>query len=132
MATDASTVGDLRATSLRRRPRPLEMLIQGSLFVAAAISIVTTIGIVFELGKEALLFFQLEEVTLGEFFSSTTWQPAILDFGIWPLVLATLMVSVIAMAVALPIGLATAIYLSEYASDRARGILKPILEVLAG
>ena len=132
MATEASTVGDIRAASLKRRPRPLEMLIQGSLFVAAAISIVTTIGIVFELGKEALLFFQSEDVTLGEFFSSTTWQPAILDFGIWPLVLATVMVSVIAMTVALPIGLATAIYLSEYASDRARGILKPILEVLAG
>lgn len=120
MATEASTAVDIRATSLRRRPRPLEMLIQGSLFVAAAISIVTTIGIVFELGKEALLFFQSEDVTLGEFFSSTTWQPAILDFGIWPLVLATVMVSVIAMTVALPIGLATAIYLSEYASDRPR------------
>ena len=101
------------------------MLIQGSLFVAAAISIVTTIGIVYELGKEALLFFQTEDVTFGEFFSSTTWQPAILDFGIWPLVLATLMVSVIAMLVALPVGLATAIYLSEYASERSRGSSNP-------
>ena len=84
------------------------------------------------LGREALLFFQTEEVTLGEFFSSTTWEPQILEFGIWPLVRSTLMVSFIAVLVAVPLGLATAIYLSEYASERARGILKPILEVLAG
>lgn len=105
---------------------------RGLLFLAAAISILTTIGIVFELGKEALLFFGSEEASVWEFISSTNWQPAILDFGIWPLVLATLTTSVIAMVVALPIGLATAIYLSEYASERMRGLLKPILEVLAG
>lgn len=96
------------------------------------VSILTTVGIIFVLGREALLFFQTEEVTLGEFFSSTTWEPQILEFGIWPLVRSTLMVSFIAVLVAVPLGLATAIYLSEYASDRARGILKPILEVLAG
>ena len=132
MTTDSTFVDPAVVHRLEKRPRPLEMLIQGSLFVAAAISIVTTIGIVYELGKEALLFFGSEDVTLGEFLTSTTWQPAILDFGIWPLVLATLITSAIAMAVALPVGLATAIYLSEYASERARGILKPILEVLAG
>lgn len=128
MTTDSTVVDH----GLEKRPRPLEMLIQGSLFVAAAISIVTTIGIVYELGKEALLFFASDDATLGEFVTSTTWQPAILDFGIWPLVLATLITSFIAMAVALPVGLATAIYLSEYASERSRGILKPVLEVLAG
>ena len=96
------------------------------------ISILTTVGIIFVLGREALLFFQTEEVTLGEFFSSTTWEPQILEFGIWPLVRSTLMVSFIAVLVAVPLGLATAIYLSEYASNRARGILKPVLEVLAG
>lgn len=128
----STTVDRASSPILRRRRRPLEMLIQGALFVAAAISIVTTVGIVYELGKEALLFFQSKDVTLGEFLSSTTWQPAILDFGIWPLLLATVITSTIAMVVALPVGLATAIYLSEYATERARGVLKPILEVLAG
>ncbi len=118
--------------SLRRRRRPSEALIRVLLFVAAALSLLTTVGIVFELSAEALLFFRSEEASLWEFLSSTHWQPAILDFGIWPLVLATLITSVTAMALALPIGLATAIYLSEYASPRARGIIKPVLEVLAG
>ena len=119
-------------SELIKRPRIGETLIQGFLFLCGAISILTTIGIVYELGKEALLFFRSPDVTLYEFFTSTHWQPAILDFGIWPLVLATVFTSVIAMFVALPLGLGTAIYLSEYASDRARNLLKPILEVLAG
>ena len=118
--------------SLAKKCRPSEAIIQGFLFFCGAISIFTTIGIVYELGKEALLFFQTDGVTLLEFFTSTKWQPTIGNFGIWPLVTATLMTSAIAMLVALPLGLATAIYLSEYASDRARSILKPILEVLAG
>lgn len=117
---------------LVKRPRIGEVLIQGFLFLCGAISILTTVGIVYELGKEALLFFRSPDVTLLEFFTSTHWQPAILDFGIWPLVLATIFTSLIAMLVALPLGLGTAIYLSEYASTRARNILKPILEVLAG
>ena len=69
---------------------------------------------------------------MTEFFTSTTWQPAIGNFGVWPLVTATLTVSAIAMLVALPLGLATAIYLSEYASPKARSTMKPILEILAG
>lgn len=117
---------------LARRPRIGEMIIEAGLFLAGAVSILTTIGIIYELAKEALLFFSTPEVTLSEFFTSTHWQPAIGDFGIWPLVTATLMVSGIAMLVALPLGLATAIYLSEYASPRARSILKPILEILSG
>jgi phosphate transport system permease protein len=121
-----------KSENLSKKFRPGETIIQGFLFLCGVISIFTTIGIVYELGKEALLFFQIDSVTLVEFFTSTKWQPAIEDFGIWPLVTATLMTSAIAMLVALPLGLATAIYLSEYASDRARSILKPILEVLAG
>ena len=120
------------SNSLAKRRRPSETVIQGFLFLCGAISIFTTIGIVYELGKEALLFFRTNGVTLTEFFTSTRWQPAIGDFGIWPLVTATLMTSAIAMLVALPLGLATAVYLSEYASDRTRNILKPILEILAG
>lgn len=64
--------------------------------------------------------------------TTTKWAPQLNQFGIWPLLLATLMVSTIAMFVALPLGLATAIYLSEYASERVRGTLKPLLEILAG
>lgn len=118
--------------NLRSRIRIHERIIEGVLFLCGAISILTTVGIVYELGKESLLFFQDEAVTLTEFLSWTKWQPAIQDFGIWPLVLATLITSVMAMIVALPLGLATAVYLSEYASERARSTLKPILEVLAG
>jgi phosphate transport system permease protein len=71
-------------------------------------------------------------VSLVEFFTGTKWNPQIGQFGIWPLVTATLMTSIIAMIVALPLGLCAAIYLSEYASPRARSILKPILEILSG
>ncbi len=120
------------ARSLTRRPRPGEALIRGFLALCAAISIFTTIGIVVVLGREALLFFSKPEVTLREFLFTTHWQPAVGQFGIWPLVTATLLTSTIAMAVALPLGLAVAIYLSEYASARARNTLKPIMEVLAG
>ena len=117
---------------LRRKPRVAESFIQGFLFLCGAISILTTLGIVYILGRESLLFFASEEVNLLKFFGGTEWQPAIGRFGIWPLVTATLMASLIAMAVALPIGLCVAIYLSEYAPQRTRSVLKPILEVLAG
>ena len=117
---------------LRRRRRPLETVIQGFLFFCGAISILTTMGIVFVLGKESLLFFGSGEVNLVEFFTGTEWQPAIGKFGILPLLNATLMTSLAAMLIALPFGLGIAIYLSEYASPGARSILKPILELLAG
>ncbi len=128
----SQSAAGLRANDLGRKVRPGEILIQGFLFLCGAISILTTIGILVVLGREALLFFQTDGVSLVEFFTSTTWEPQLLEFGIWPLIRSTLLVSVIAMFVALPLGLATAIYLSEYASERARAMLKPILEVLAG
>ncbi|MEW6406761.1 MAG: phosphate ABC transporter permease subunit PstC, partial [Chloroflexota bacterium] len=71
-------------------------------------------------------------VTLAKFFGTTKWQPGIGHYGIWALVSATLTTSLIAMLISLPLGLASAVYLSEYASPKARGILKPILEILAG
>lgn len=120
------------ALNLRRRPRPGESLIQGFLFFCGAVSILTTLGIVYELGKESWLFFGSPDVSLVDFFTQTRWQPTIGEFGIWPLVTATAMTTVLAMLVALPLGLAVAIYLSEYASPRARSLLKPIMEVLAG
>lgn len=72
------------------------------------------------------------QVTLTEFFTNPTWQPQIAQFGILPLLTATLLISFIAMLIAIPIGLGTAIYLSEYATPRVRNILKPTLELLAG
>jgi len=193
---------------LLKRPRVGEVIIQTILFLCGALSILTTIGIVYELGKESLNFFtrqqweatnkgivspvgldstqievstsgsKLEEgdiirlgnevmqithmegniisvirglqdteiathplkqeietsqdVHLFDFLTKTEWAPQIGQFGIWPLLNATMMTTATAMVVALPIGLSIAIYLSEYASGRARSILKPILEVLAG
>jgi phosphate transport system permease protein len=76
--------------------------------------------------------FVSNRVSLIEFVTGTKWNPQIGQFGIWPLVTATLMTSMVAMLVALPLGLSVAIYLSEYASPRAKGILKPVLEILAG
>jgi phosphate transport system permease protein len=117
---------------LSKHPRIGETIIEGSLLLSGLISIAVTIGIVFVLLRDALQFFALDEVKLVEFFTGTVWQPQIGRFGVLPLLLATLMVSLIGMFVALPLGLATAIYLSEYASVRARNTIKPILEVLAG
>ncbi|MFP3881402.1 MAG: phosphate ABC transporter permease subunit PstC [Actinomycetota bacterium] len=118
--------------SFRKRPRWGELAIRGSLFFCGVLSIAITIGILYELGSESLLFFQDERVSLVEFFTTTVWQPQVGGFGIWPLILGTLYISFIAMLVAIPVGLASAIYLSEYASARVRGFLKPVLEVLVG
>jgi phosphate transport system permease protein len=118
--------------NLRRRARPGEHVIQAILFICGAVSILTTVGIVLVLLREAISFFALPEVTLSDFFTKTTWQPSIGDFGILPLLNATLVTTVIAMVVAIPLGLGAAIYLSEYATPSMRGRLKPILEVLAG
>jgi phosphate transport system permease protein len=117
---------------LNRRHRRSEAVIQGLLFFSAAISILTTAGIIYELGKEALLFFQMPDVTLIQTVTSTRWQPHTGEFGVWGLVTATFMTSLIAMLVAGPLGLAVAIFLSEYATPRTRRRLKPILELLAG
>ncbi len=127
-----SVLGGGPDLDLRRKPRFTETIIRAFLFLCGAISILTTVGIVFVLGRESLLFFANQEVNLLKFFGGTEWQPAIGWFGIWPLVTSTVMVSLIAMLVALPLGLFIAIYLSEYAGHRTRSILKPILEVLAG
>jgi len=193
---------------LKKKSRIGESIIQFFLFSAGALSILVTVGIVYELGVEAMLFFNRKQwetsnkvisesiepgftvfevsesgatliegdlirlrdeemivvdsqigrlevergaentepvfheegtaiekatqVTLREFFGKTEWNPQIGKFGIWALVNATLMTSIIAIAVALPVGLSVAIFLSEYASHRFRSILKPVLEILAG
>lgn len=117
---------------LRKKSRLGEDVIQSLLFIAGILSIFTTVIIVYELGKEAWLFFGSPDVTFAKFFGTTEWQPSIGKIGIWPLVTSTLITSIIAMFISLPLGLATALYLSEYASPKARSILKPILEILAG
>src|SRR4030095_5312547 len=118
--------------NLRHKPRWGETVVQALLFFSGFFSIFTTLGIVYELGKEALLFFQMPEVNLLDIFTKTKWQPHTGEFGIWPLFTATLMTTLIAMLIAIPLGMAVAIYLSEYATPRVRKTLKPILEVLAG
>ena len=117
---------------LRKRHRLGESLIQGFLFFCGAFSILTTVGIVYEIGKEALLFFGNPEVNLWRFFTGTKWQPQAGEFGVLPLVSATLSTTFYAMLLALPLGIGVAVYLSEYASARLRSWLKPVMEVLAG
>ena len=131
MSTEAAASSAV-AASLKKRAKPGETLIRASLWLCGVISIATTLGILYELGKESLLFFQDERVSIVEFLTGTQWSPQAEVFGIWALILATLLISFIAMLVALPLGLASAIYLSEYASERMRSILKPVLEILVG
>jgi len=123
---------NFRSIDLRKKTRWGESVIQALLFIAGILSVFTTLAIVYELGKEALLFFGNPDVTFAKFLGSTEWQPGIGHFGIWPLVTSTLITSLIAMFVSLPLGLSAALFLSEYASTRARSALKPILEILAG
>ncbi|MGO4373139.1 phosphate ABC transporter permease subunit PstC [Paenibacillus sp. 2TAB19] len=102
------------------------------LFLCASVSIMTTIGIVVTLLTETIQFFKTIPIT--DFLFGTKWSPLIppKSFGVLPLLTGTLMITVIACLVAVPIGLASAIYLSEYAPKKVRKVVKPILEVLAG
>ncbi len=110
-----------------------EKIIPIILFFMAAVSVLTTLGIVLTLIFETFTFFG--DVSVVEFFTATEWYPfseTEAVYGIWPLVLGTLKITLIASLFAVPIGLAVALYLSEYAGVRTRKIMKPILEVLAG
>ncbi len=115
--------------------RARNRIVRGLLAIAAGISIVTTIAIVLVLGTEAYSFFALEEVSVSEFFFGTKWSPLLghkKHFGIWPLISGTMLVTIVASLIAIPCGVVTAIFLSEYAPSPVRNILKPTLEVLAG
>jgi phosphate transport system permease protein len=126
--------GAAAATQLKgavsRRVR--ERAIGGVFFLASAISVVTTIGIVVVLLKDAFGFFQV--VSPIEFLTGRVWTPLFQPqhFGILPLLAGSLLVASGAALLALPLGLASAVYLSEYAPDRVRRVLKPVLEILAG
>lgn len=110
--------------NLRRRARPVETVIRAVLMVSALLSVAITIGIVAALIQPVFEFFG--EVPLGDFFSTEG------EFAVLPLVAGTAMTTVIALLVAIPLGLGAAMYLSEYASARARKVLKPTVELLAG
>lgn len=120
---------NLRSTRLR------ELFIYAALIACGLFSLLITVSIIGVLLTETLRFFQFDEVTVGNFLGSAKWTPllgATKSFGIWGLISGTLLVTGIAMALALPLGLITAIYLSEYAPRKVRDVLKPVLEILAG
>lgn len=116
----------------RVRGRTVEWIIERGLFLCAALSVFTTAGIIVVLAVETLGF--LREVPVLEFLFGSEWTPLFANkrFGVLPLVAGTVLVSAIAMIVALPMGLLSAIYLSEYAPQPVRRVVKPILEILAG
>ncbi len=109
-----------------------EGLIHGLLLACGLLSIVTTLGIVWVLFSQSVVFFQ--NVSVWEFFTGIEWRPRIAPqrFGVLPLISGTFVVALGALLIALPIGLATALYLSEYAAAGVRQVAKPILELLAG
>ena len=115
----------------RRRPVS-ERVIESLLLLAASVGVLTTIGIVIVLLLEAVQFFEL--VNPLDFLTGTVWSASILPFrfGVIPLVISTLEVALIALLVAVPLGLLAAVYLAEYASPRTRNIVKPLLETIAG
>ena len=131
-ARESPRIGQHFSRTQRRGVRLREALIHGALLGCSLLSILTTIGIIGVLIFETIAFFR--EVPLWSFLTDTQWTPLFADkhFGIMVLASATLLTSVIALLVAMPIGLLAAIYLSEYAPDRLRRLLKPMLEVLAG
>jgi phosphate transport system permease protein len=112
--------------------RRFEPVIERGLFLCALLSVGTTVGIIAILTMETAAF--LREVPILDFLFGTEWTPlfSVPQFGVLPLVAGTTLVSMIAMLVALPMGLLSAIYLSEYANHRVRRVLKPVLELLAG
>ena len=111
---------------------PVERVVHAALAACALVTVATTVGIVAVLVWQSVGFFR--QVPLAEFFGATEWTPLFVDgqFGVWPLVVGTLLITAIAAAVALPLGLLAAVYVSQYASDRVRRVVKPALELLAG
>ena len=131
MASSDLTAGaEFRLSAKRRRYG--EDVVKALLAVCALISVLTTVGIVIALFVPAFEFFQ--EISIVDFLTGKDWSPLFepAHFGVLPLIGGTLLVTAIASAVAMPFGLGAAIYLSEYATPRTRGILKPAFEILAG
>lgn len=114
----------------RRQRRPTELVVLALLGAAALASILVTVGIVVTLLEEGTEFFS--EVSVWDFLTGTMWFPVNEQFGYLPLLSATLLIAGIAALVAVPVGLGSAIYLSEYAAEPVRRTVKPVLELLAG
>ena len=130
-----------RTVNARHNARyAVERIFNLTLFVCSSIAIFTTLGIILSVLFESLRFF--EKVPFFDFLLGTHWSPQIAiradqagasgSFGVLPLIVGTLLISLIALSIAVPVGLMSAIYLAEYAGRRARNIIKPALEVLAG
>jgi phosphate ABC transporter permease protein PstC len=121
-------------TLLRRQsPRHGERVVLAALGGAALLSVLVTVGIVLALLLPALAFFR--EVSVVEFLTGTRWTPRFSgqeSYGVLPLITGTAWTTVIALLIAVPLGLGAAVYLSEYAAPRVRKVLKPVLEILAG
>ncbi|HET9660096.1 MAG TPA: phosphate ABC transporter permease subunit PstC [Thermomicrobiales bacterium] len=147
MARDSATTGETRKDSvpffrpgesnvdpsLLRRQHLTERTAGIVLLACATVSVLTTIGIVVVLLAQAVKFFS--DVPVREFLTGTTWTalfPKQQQWGVLPLVSATIVVTILSMLIAVPLGLMSALYLSEYASPRMRAVLKPLLELLAG
>ena len=126
----SQTASEIRLT--RARGRPLEQVLRWLFFACAAISVMTTLAVVGVLSVETFYFFQ--QVPASDFLFGTRWTPLLepKSYGILPLLFGTTLIVIGAAIVALPVGLACAIYLSEYAGNRTRDLVKPILEILAG
>ena len=116
----------------KKRSRWIEEATRSGFFLCALASVLTTFGIVFVLIREAIPFFQV--VPFWDFLFGTRWNALIepRSFGVIPLFMGTMIIVIGSGLIAIPIGLASAIYLSEFASDRTRKIVKPVLEILAG
>ena len=144
LAIGIAVLGGLRAwqqiTPDYRARNSVERVIKGMLIAASSIAILTTIGIVLSVLFEAIRFFR--EIPITEFLFGLSWSPQTAiradqvgssgSFGAVPLFAGTLLITLVAMAVAVPVGLMTAIYLAEYSTRRVRAVTKPVLEILAG
>ena len=135
-----SLIGFRTVSATHNARYSVERIFNIGLFVCSSIAIFATLGIVLSVVFESLRFFEM--VPFFDFLFGTHWSPQIAiradqagasgSFGVIPLIAGTLLISSIALSIAVPVGLMSAIYLSEYASRRVRGIVKPILEILAG
>ena len=137
MADNASALATRRRTSLVRRPSRrsrFEGAIRALLFAAALVSVLTTLAIIFSLLRETIGFFG--DVPIGDYLFGTKWTPQFAgdqqSFGVLPLLWGTVYLTAIGLLVAIPIGVLSGMYLSEFAPRRVRKTIKPVLEVLAG
>lgn len=132
MNSTLTALTDLLPSGRKRRQQNFEKFVVVILATIAASGVLITTGIVVSLVRPTIQFFG--EVSISRFIGSVQWYPLYdpPDFGVWPLVIATFMIMSIAVIIAVPGGLAIAFYLNQYASDRTRRVLKPLLEILAG